>query len=152
MLEDKLQILRLAKQCREVDRQYEFNNNGQLDNGVYHKKLVFKSNEAKEQSFCGIEVAQSLSESVKFEGVDLPEDETMTIVYETFQKNNIQSIGKFYNKLTLLQIARKWISCTGGATDETTWSRQFSIWTPTTAPQPIIYWRWPKITADLCFI
>ena len=37
MLCDKHDVMRLNRLCREVDRQYEFNNNGQLDNGVYHK-------------------------------------------------------------------------------------------------------------------
>jgi hypothetical protein len=37
MLAEKNLILRLSRLCREIDRQYEFNNNGQLDNGVYHK-------------------------------------------------------------------------------------------------------------------
>ena len=36
---DKNLVLRLSRLCREVDRQYEFNNNGQLDNGVYHKQI-----------------------------------------------------------------------------------------------------------------
>ena len=36
-LEDKKQVLHFSKKCREIERQYEFNNNGQLDNGVYHK-------------------------------------------------------------------------------------------------------------------
>ena len=39
----KQRVLTFAKRCREVDRQYEFNNNGQLDNGVYHKQLVQNS-------------------------------------------------------------------------------------------------------------
>ena len=39
LLVDKQIILRLGRLCREIDRQYEFNNNGQLDNGVYHKQL-----------------------------------------------------------------------------------------------------------------
>ena len=30
-------VLNFARRCREIDRQYEFNNNGDLDNGVYHK-------------------------------------------------------------------------------------------------------------------
>lgn len=37
MMFDKNLVLRLSRLCREIDRQYEFNNNGQLDNGVYHK-------------------------------------------------------------------------------------------------------------------
>jgi hypothetical protein len=31
--------MRLSRLCREIDRQYEFNNNGQLENGVYHKQI-----------------------------------------------------------------------------------------------------------------
>jgi hypothetical protein len=38
-----------SKRCREVNRQYEFNNNGQLDNGVYHKQLVQNSFERQEK-------------------------------------------------------------------------------------------------------
>lgn len=37
MMCEKNLVLRLSRLCREIDRQYEFNNNGQLDNGVYHK-------------------------------------------------------------------------------------------------------------------
>jgi len=39
MMFEKQIVLRLSRLCREVDRQYEFNNNGQLDNGVYHKQI-----------------------------------------------------------------------------------------------------------------
>lgn len=39
MMFEKNLVLRLSRLCREVDRQYEFNNNGQLDNGVYHKQV-----------------------------------------------------------------------------------------------------------------
>ena len=34
---EKMIVLKFARRCREIDRQYEFNNNGELDNGVYHK-------------------------------------------------------------------------------------------------------------------
>lgn len=34
---EKMMVLKFARRCREIDRQYEFNNNGELDNGVYHK-------------------------------------------------------------------------------------------------------------------
>ena len=34
---EKMMVLKFARRCREIDRQYEFNNNGDLDNGVYHK-------------------------------------------------------------------------------------------------------------------
>lgn len=39
-----MQVLNFAKRCREIDRQYEFNNNSNLDNGVYHK-YVYNSEE-----------------------------------------------------------------------------------------------------------
>jgi len=55
-------VIRFAKRCREIDRQYEFNNNGKLDNGVYHK-VVANSFEAGANMSAteGIEVVQSLS-------------------------------------------------------------------------------------------
>ncbi len=34
---EKMMIINLHRRVREIDRQYEFNNNGDLDNGVYHK-------------------------------------------------------------------------------------------------------------------
>jgi hypothetical protein len=39
-----MMVINLARRCREIDRQYEFNNNGELDNGVYHK-FVYNSDE-----------------------------------------------------------------------------------------------------------
>lgn len=44
LLRDKMDVLMFAKRCREIDRQYEFNNNSNLDNGVYHK-YVYNSEE-----------------------------------------------------------------------------------------------------------
>lgn len=41
-LEDKKDMIRFAARCRDQDRQYEINNNGELDNGVYHK-FVYSS-------------------------------------------------------------------------------------------------------------
>ena len=39
---DKKKILKFAARCRDQDRQYEINNNAELDNGVYHK-FVYSS-------------------------------------------------------------------------------------------------------------
>lgn len=39
-----MMVINFARRCREIDRQYEFNNNGDLDNGVYHK-YVYNSDE-----------------------------------------------------------------------------------------------------------
>ena len=45
-MQDKPLVIRFAKKCREIDRQYEFNNNGKLDNGVYHK-FVYSTKDSK---------------------------------------------------------------------------------------------------------
>ena len=37
ILYPKNEVLRLNAKCRDVDRAYEINNNGELDNGVYNK-------------------------------------------------------------------------------------------------------------------
>ena len=50
---EKMIILKFARRCREIDRQYEFNNNGELDNGVYHKFI----NNTEEQDDSGDERA-----------------------------------------------------------------------------------------------
>lgn len=47
LLCEKMIVLNFARRCREIDRQYEFNNNGELDNGVYHK-YVYNSEEDEE--------------------------------------------------------------------------------------------------------
>ena len=67
LMETKQRILRFSKKCREIDRQYEFNNNGQLDNGVYHKVVPNNSFEQQQQDKFdetqGIEIEQTLGES-----------------------------------------------------------------------------------------
>jgi hypothetical protein len=66
MFMQKQKVLTFARRCREADRQYEFNNNGQLDNGVYHKQLVQNSFEKEGdnlEEIEGIEVDQRLTSS-----------------------------------------------------------------------------------------
>lgn len=58
--------MQFSKRCREANRQYEFNNNGQLDNGVYHKQLEqnsFEQEELKNESTQGIMIEQRLTSS-----------------------------------------------------------------------------------------
>lgn len=43
-------MIRFAARCRDQDRQYEINNNGELDNGVYHKFVYSSRDGAPEQS------------------------------------------------------------------------------------------------------
>lgn len=37
LIEDKDIIIRFGQRVKEIDHQYELNNNGELDNGVYNK-------------------------------------------------------------------------------------------------------------------
>ena len=41
---EKKALIKFAARCRDQDRQYEINNNCELDNGVYHK-FVYSSHE-----------------------------------------------------------------------------------------------------------
>jgi len=41
-MEEKKEVFKFAARCRDQDRQYEINNNAELDNGVYHK-FVYSS-------------------------------------------------------------------------------------------------------------
>ena len=50
MVYEKIMIINFNRRCREIDRQYEFNNNGELDNGVYHKFVYNNSQEKDDQN------------------------------------------------------------------------------------------------------
>ena len=45
-MEEKKEVLKFAARCRDQDRQYEINNNAELDNGVYHK-FVYSTKDSK---------------------------------------------------------------------------------------------------------
>lgn len=47
-MEEKREVIKFAARCRDQDRQYEINNNAELDNGVYHK-FVYSSKDANEE-------------------------------------------------------------------------------------------------------
>ena len=48
-MEEKRDVLKFAARCRDQDRQYEINNNAELDNGVYHK-FVYSSKDDREDA------------------------------------------------------------------------------------------------------
>lgn len=48
-LKEKKEMIRFAARCRDQDRQYEINNNGELDNGVYHK-FVYSSRDGQPEA------------------------------------------------------------------------------------------------------
>ena len=81
-METKKDVLKFAARCRDQDRQYEINNNAELDNGVYHK-FVYSTkdeNENKNQGRDGEEALLSRNASrAKLEekkGTDSSEDLT----------------------------------------------------------------------------
>ena len=45
-MEPKKEMIKFAARCRDQDRQYEINNNAELDNGVYHK-FVYSTKDDK---------------------------------------------------------------------------------------------------------
>lgn len=49
LLESK-RIIKFAARCRDIDRQYEINNNADLDNGVYHKYAEEEENKQNEEN------------------------------------------------------------------------------------------------------
>lgn len=46
-IQAKKSTIKFAARCRDQDRQYEINNNAELDNGVYHK-FVYSSKDSKD--------------------------------------------------------------------------------------------------------
>jgi len=45
-MEEKKEVFKFAARCRDQDRQYEINNNAELDNGVYHKFVYSSKDDA----------------------------------------------------------------------------------------------------------
>jgi len=45
-MNEKKVVFKFAARCRDQDRQYEINNNAELDNGVYHK-FVYSTQDSK---------------------------------------------------------------------------------------------------------
>lgn len=56
-LEEKKEMVRFAARCRDQDRQYEINNNGELDNGVYHK-FVYSSRDGQPEASSSLDDAK----------------------------------------------------------------------------------------------
>ena len=53
-IQGKKDTIKFAARCRDQDRQYEINNNAELDNGVYHK-FVYSSKDSKGDDGAGRE-------------------------------------------------------------------------------------------------
>ena len=48
-MEEKKEVFKFAARCRDQDRQYEINNNAELDNGVYHKFVYSSKDDMSKQ-------------------------------------------------------------------------------------------------------
>jgi len=62
LMRPKKEMIRFAARCRDQDRQYEINNNCELDNGVYHK-FVYSSNDGDNLPISDDEPSRQQSES-----------------------------------------------------------------------------------------
>lgn len=49
-MEEKKEVFKFAARCRDQDRQYEINNNAELDNGVYHKFVYSSKDDTSKQA------------------------------------------------------------------------------------------------------
>lgn len=67
-------ILNLHRRIREIDRQYEFNNNGQLDNGVYHKGDETQENGNDEDDIPADQVVQDSPKNNKSDALNLTDE------------------------------------------------------------------------------
>eukprot|EP01022_Parablepharisma_sp_SALTPOND_P025584 TRINITY_DN5_c0_g2_i1.p1 TRINITY_DN5_c0_g2~~TRINITY_DN5_c0_g2_i1.p1 ORF type:complete len:1045 (-),score=116.51 TRINITY_DN5_c0_g2_i1:7703-10837(-) len=50
ILKDKKEVIKFAAKVRDIDRQYEKNNNGEIDNGVYNKLVCASSHNSSRSS------------------------------------------------------------------------------------------------------
>ena len=131
MMCEKNLVLRLSRLCREIDRQYEFNNNGQLDNGVYHKQI----NNTQENKSDGGEGDDKKRKDKKKDGSDDEDDESrfqvmqcsksqgmefLTEDYVDLKKQNAKSRDAFINNLIagMQEEERKLIESTFGTNKE----------------------------------
>ena len=48
-MNEKKEVLKFAARCRDQDRQYEINNNAELDNGVYHKFVYSSKDDSRDK-------------------------------------------------------------------------------------------------------
>ena len=71
--------LKFAPKAKEIDRQYEANNNAELDNGVYHQEDEEEEEKAKEEASKAKSKKESLLTSFEKEQkkADLGDDNAM---------------------------------------------------------------------------
>jgi len=88
MIVEKQVVLRLSRLCREIDRQYEFNNNGQLDNGVYHKQIVNtqenKSQDSKKKDKKKSDDSDDEDDELKFQVIQCSKSQGMEFLTEDY--------------------------------------------------------------------
>lgn len=105
LLVEKMMVLKFARRCREIDRQYEFNNNGDLDNGVYHKYANNTQGEEEDESS---ENKSKLMEDKELLNkpmlVSIEEEQKDSLYVNSFEKeiNNLEEMEENQVKAKLL--------------------------------------------------
>jgi proteasome lid subunit RPN8/RPN11 len=74
-MEEKKEVFKFAARCRDQDRQYEINNNAELDNGVYHKFVYSSKMTPANKELEGIMRA----ESIYFQEIVQDKNRTMAV-------------------------------------------------------------------------
>ena len=103
MMCDKQLVLRLSRLCREVDRQYEFNNNGQLDNGVYHKQInnTTEDKKSEESGSADEEADKDKKKSKKKAASDDEDDETRFQVMQCSKSMGMEFLTEDWGDIKL---------------------------------------------------
>ena len=127
MILEKQLVLRLSRLCREVDRQYEFNNNGQLDNGVYHKQIVnSQENKSQDSKQKGdkkkSEDSEDEDDELKFQVIQCSKSQGLEFLTEDYQneEKKKQSKEQFIKNMmsNLTDAERQLIESTFGTNKE----------------------------------
>jgi len=65
LMQEKKQILKFAAKVRDIDRQYEKNNNAEIDNGVYNKLVCTSSQSEQSRSLSNSESQENQEENLE---------------------------------------------------------------------------------------
>ena len=106
MMIDKQLVLRLSRLCREIDRQYEFNNNGQLDNGVYHKQINNSADGDKKSDEVGSDKSKKKKKGKDGEGSDEDDDEARFQVIQCTKSHGLEFLTEDYKDPNLKEIKK----------------------------------------------
>eukprot|EP01022_Parablepharisma_sp_SALTPOND_P008189 TRINITY_DN135349_c2_g1_i1.p1 TRINITY_DN135349_c2_g1~~TRINITY_DN135349_c2_g1_i1.p1 ORF type:complete len:1128 (-),score=119.65 TRINITY_DN135349_c2_g1_i1:2063-5362(-) len=109
-MKDKREIIKFAAKVRDIDRQYEKNNNGDVDNGVYNKFVCDSSDENNNNEISSSEDGSISVDGRLFDGKASPMGNINARMDQFREKKSIEStlpfttaqsviIGKLYGQL-----------------------------------------------------